>query len=68
MSKVVIYEEGKIKRAGELIGLLNISGILNIKSLSELINIIESGIPGDYTEPEKGDKKNVMERQKIQSD
>lgn len=53
MSKVVMYEQEKIDRAGQLINSLTVSGISNFVALSELINIIESGIPGDYTEPEK---------------
>lgn len=64
--KVIIYEREKMLRAGELLNTIKVSGADNFVALGELVNIINSGIEGEYTE--KGGKENGMERQEVCTD
>lgn len=61
--KVIIYEEEKMARVGQILELVSVSGTSNFKMMSELSDILNSGIRGEYKE--EGDM-NAMERKEIQ--
>lgn len=65
--KVIIYEEEKMMRSGQLLNSLIVSGSSNFRALAELADILDSGKPGEYEE-NKEKEENVMEHKKIQSD
>lgn len=48
--KVIIYEEEKMMRAGQLLNSLMVSGSSNFRALAELADILDSGNPGEYEE------------------
>lgn len=52
--KAIVYSYEKMARAGELINLLKISGISNIRIIAELADILDSGKIGDYEEENQG--------------
>lgn len=65
--KVIIYEEEKMMRAGQLLNSLMVSGSSNFRALAELADILDSGNPGEYEE-KKEKEENGMEHKEIQSD
>lgn len=67
--KVIIYEEGKMIRAGQLLNSISVTGASNFRAMSELADILDSGQHGEYSEtPSKEVKEDAMERKEIQQD
>lgn len=59
--KVLIYDQDKMKRAGQLLNMLTISGVNNIRIASELSYILDSGEPAEM-EDKKEEKKDVVHK------
>lgn len=53
--KVLIYDEDKMRRAGQLLSMIKISGVDNVRALAELSYILDSGEPGEMSEKENKD-------------
>ena len=58
--KVIVYEYKKIEKAVMLINSLVVSGIQNVRALSELSDILDSGNPGEI---EKSDGNSVEKKE-----
>ena len=50
--KVLIYDEEKMRRAGQLLNMIKISGVDNIRALSEISYILDSGETAELEEKE----------------
>lgn len=50
--KVLIYDEEKMCRAGQLLNMIKISGVDNIRALSEISHILDSGETAELEEKE----------------
>lgn len=56
--RVLIFDYDKMRRAGQLINMIQVSGVPNVRALSELSYILDSGRLADEDEA-KGDEKEV---------
>ena len=50
--KTITYERKKMERVGYLLGLLKVCGVRQARILSEIGDIIDSGMPGEISEKE----------------
>ena len=57
--KVLIYDEDKMRRAGQVINMIKVSGVDSVRALAELSYILDSGEPGEMNELKKEAKKDV---------
>ena len=57
--KVLIYDEDKMRRAGQVMNMIKVSGVDNVRALAELSYIPDSGEPGEMNELKKEAKKDV---------
>ena len=55
MSKKLVYDYENMKRAGQLLNMLKISGVDNIRILAELSMILDSGTIEEKEEVRDGD-------------
>lgn len=60
--KVLIYDQDKMKRAGQLLNMLTISGVDNIRIASELSYILDSGEPAEMDEKKKEEMTDVVHK------
>lgn len=56
--RVLIFDYDKMRQAGQLINMIQVSGVPNVRALSELSYILDSGRLADEDEA-KGDEKEV---------
>lgn len=73
--QVLIYEQEKMIRAGQLLNSLSVSGSSNFRALAELADILDSGIAGEMSKEkkeekgrEKGGRKDGLEHKEVCSD
>ena len=59
--KVLIYEEGKMRRAGQLLNMIAVSGVNNIRAMAELSYILDSGESAEMEE-KKEEKSDVVHK------
>ena len=64
--KTITYEYEKMKRAGQLLNSLVVSGSSNFRALAELANILDSGTLGETYEREVKENGGDMGKQTIQ--
>ena len=55
---VLIYDKEKMRRAGQLLNMITISGVNNIRALAEISYILDSGEPAEI-EDKKEEKADV---------
>lgn len=58
---VLIYDVNKMERAGQLLGMLKLSGVDNFRIAAELSYILDSGEPAEM-EDKKEEKKDVVHK------
>ena len=59
--KVLIYDEEKMRRAGQLLNMITVSGVNNIRASAELSYILDSGEPAEM-EVKKEEKADVVHK------
>ena len=59
--KVLIYDEKKMRRGGQLLGMLKLSGVDNFRIAAELSYILDSGEPAEMEE-KKEEKADVVHK------
>lgn len=64
--KTITYEYEKMKRAGQLLNSLVVSGSSNFRALAELADILDSGTLGETYEREVKENGGDMGKQTIQ--
>ncbi len=64
--KIITYEYEKMKRAGQLLNSLVVSGSSNFRALAELADILDSGTLGETYEREVKENGGDMGKQTIQ--
>ena len=55
--KVLIYDEDKMRRAGQALNVIKVSGVDSVRALAELSYILDSGEPAEMEEKKENEKK-----------
>lgn len=55
--KVLIYDEDKMRRAGQMLNIIKVSGVDSVRALAELSYILDSGEPAEIEEKKENEKK-----------
>lgn len=55
--KVLIYDEDKMRRAGQMLNIIKVSGVDSVRALAELSYILDSGEPVEIEEKKENEKK-----------
>lgn len=55
--KVLIYDEDKMRRAGQVLNVIKVSGVDSVRALAELSYILDSGEPAEMEEKKENEKK-----------
>lgn len=55
--KVIIYDEDKMRRAGQMLNIIKVSGVDSVRALAELSYILDSGEPTEMEEKKENERK-----------
>ena len=55
--KVIIYDEDKMRRAGQMLNIIKVSGVDSVRALAELSYILDSGEPAEMEEKKENERK-----------
>lgn len=55
--KVIIYDEDKMRRAGQMLNIIKVSGVDSVRALAELSYILDSGEPEEMEEKKENERK-----------
>ena len=53
MKKVITYTENQVAQIGTLLNGITSTGVLSAKNISFIVQVLDSGMPGEINEPEK---------------